>query len=189
LSPYCKTHGACSRRAHQKGTHARIIPSRASSLGGPCPRLYHCHTHVQSFGFGAVVSHSPLSFCIGVRRGRPGTFLAGRHSTLSASTSSPARAHYQAFPSQTLRPIASSIECPPHACSAGRERRAYPPFSPAHRPASVPYLGRLCQSRQQGRPPSVTDPKTTQCDPTSRESNPTPCSYSKVPGPWSLLRC
>jgi hypothetical protein len=97
LSPYCKTHGACSRRAHQKGTHARIIPSRASSLGGPCPRLYHCHTHVQSFGFGAVVSHSPLSFCIGVRRGRPGTFLAGRHSTLSASTSSPARAHYQAF--------------------------------------------------------------------------------------------
>jgi hypothetical protein len=56
LSPYCKTHGACSRRAHQKGTHARIIPSRASSLGGPCPSLYHCHTHVQSFGFGAVVS-------------------------------------------------------------------------------------------------------------------------------------
>jgi hypothetical protein len=47
--------------------------------------------------WGSCVPFSPLFFCVGVRRGRPGTFLAGRHSTLSASTSSPARAHYQAF--------------------------------------------------------------------------------------------
>jgi hypothetical protein len=111
LSPYCKTHGACSRRAHQKGTHARIIPSRASSLGGPCPRLYHCHTHVQSFGFGAVVSLA----CI-----LPSFFL--RRRTARETGNIPRRApfnpvgeHVQSstrplpsFPSHPLRPIASS---------------------------------------------------------------------------------